>query len=332
MNTENSSVLSNHSRTTSTSSTNGGGGGAANSLKKPRLKSRSKQHECSICHDHFERSYQLKRHRFVAHNKTDLYDNHHQNKASVKSPVEQTKNNNQIHPACDGGGCKKLDIVQQHLQNYSCISLVPSSLSPPNNNNTTVIDKQPIAIEDNKKYFDPITGLEWNQIIYDVHNSYDTILLKCAVCNENFDNLKLVDQHMIEHNGEPFRHQCQLCDDWMSQRSHLIKHVIGHTKTFRYKCPYCQLSVATEQQLLVHTSTLVDRMPKCCVDPITGRLHYQCLSCCRTFVNKHLYDSHRFFEHEGKKPYECDVCRQRFIHLAVLLKHQEYDTDCDYPN
>lgn len=295
--------------------------------------SRSKLHKCFDCHDQFERSYQLKRHRFVSHNHetNDQQQQHH----AAEKPNE----------IVNGKGT----VVKQHLQNSSRITLMPSSqpskcsVSPhsTNINNifaTTTINKVIVKNEvvQTKRYFDSYTGLEWNQIIYDIQSlprSCNAVIIKCAVCNGNFDNLKNIDQHLVVHNGEPFRHQCQLCDEWMAHRSYLIKHVIGHTKPYRYKCEHCQLSVATAEQLRIHKSMVsnVFGIPKCSVDQITRRLNYQCLVCRQTFVNKHLFDSHRFFKHEGKKLYECEVCRQRFIHLAVLLKHQEYDTNCDYP-
>lgn len=164
------------------------------------------------------------------------------------------------------------------------------------------------------KKFDETTKDEWSQIVYEI-SSTGPVLFKCAVCDRSYESLITLDSHLQSHNGLAFRYKCELCDDYVASVIHLRNHVHSHTCSTELplKCDRCEHRFVDQTGIESHD---------CQSEPSAI-----CQLCRQTFLTDSLLRSHLFL-HTRVKPYKCDSCNTRFIHLASLTKHKEIETSC----
>lgn len=139
---------------------------------------------------------------------------------------------------------------------------------------------------------------------------------KCPFCNEASTDLKILDEHIQEHNGKAFSFTCELCDKVLPYPKYLKNHVISHTLNYDYKCDICERSFSLLPSLIKHEHSCHGK-----------GMQTTCYQCKKVFDNNNLWLSHSF-QHTLKKPYTCDICSTGFIHLSILLKHKKCDDNC----
>lgn len=139
---------------------------------------------------------------------------------------------------------------------------------------------------------------------------------KCPFCNEASTDLKILDEHIQDHNGRAFSYICELCDKILPYPKYLKNHVISHTLNYFYKCDICERSFSSLPSLIKHEHSCHGK-----------GMQTTCYQCKKVFDNNNLWLSHSF-RHSLKKPYSCDICSTAFIHLSILLKHKKCDESC----
>lgn len=139
---------------------------------------------------------------------------------------------------------------------------------------------------------------------------------KCPFCNEASTDLKILDEHIQEHNGRAFSFICELCDKILPYPKYLKNHVISHTLNYDHKCDICETSFVSLPSLIKHEHSCHGK-----------GMQTTCYQCKKVFDNNNLWLSHSF-QHTLKKPYTCDICSTGFIHLSILLKHKKCDDSC----
>lgn len=154
----------------------------------------------------------------------------------------------------------------------------------------------------------------YKPLIYQIKRSdKDSFLLyKCSICYKTFNKLVYFDEHILLHNGTPFKikFKCELCDIYVSNEIYLRNHVIGHTEFNKpHKCIVCELTFGSSLKLkhhsVVHKSKSV----------------FKCGECAKFFYHVDLYQAHTFL-HNGIKPFICSFCNDRFIHSTTLSAHE----------
>lgn len=139
---------------------------------------------------------------------------------------------------------------------------------------------------------------------------------KCPFCNEASTDLKVLDEHIQDHNGKAFSYVCELCDKILPYPKYLKNHVISHTLNYFHKCDICERSFSSLPSLIKHEHSCHGK-----------GMQTTCYQCMKVFSNNNLWLSHSF-QHTSKKPYACDICSTAFIHLSILLKHKKCDDSC----
>lgn len=139
---------------------------------------------------------------------------------------------------------------------------------------------------------------------------------KCPFCNEASTDLKVLDEHIQDHNGRAFSYVCELCDKILPYPKYLKNHVISHTLNYFHKCDICERSFSSLPSLIKHEHSCHGK-----------GMQTTCYQCMKVFSNNNLWLSHSF-QHTSKKPYNCDICSTAFIHLSILLKHKKCDDSC----
>lgn len=330
---------------------------------KPSPIAPTKLYQCSTCHEQFERSYQLKRHTFVAHtNGRQVAQNRAtpvvelSPKRSAVSPMCLSRTQTQSHPvqsipqvnrfvqiksplALPLPAKPSINIKSPSIVNGNTTCPVPQRKSttnpqkPLNTASSAVQIKSAAALNApaprvivRKEAAQPVkfnqtTQNESSQIFYKVPPNGTAIRYTCAACDTTYADLALLDRHLQCHNGQLFRYKCELCDDFVASVPHLRNHVHAHTcsSQLAFKCDRCECRFPDDQSVLRHW----------CL----SQNAFDCYVCRKSFLTDSLFRSHQFV-HTRVKPYKCNACDVRFIHLSALFKHQECETSCGslYPH
>lgn len=338
-----------------------------------------KYHKCNNCKAQFERSYQLKRHNFVAHNAVVKQSQPLATSTPIKyvlstsnppaskiQPTKQTvvvqakpqpqpqtfikimspatiNSNKQAatpitlyksftngatpFPAVNPTPLPAQAPAPQYTLSFApnkpkTVVLLDTAMKkdPPNNIDKRVVTYPRIIVRKElagqPAKFDETTKNEWSQIVYQVSsNGGPAVIFKCAVCERSYENLVAIDSHLQCHNGQAFRYKCELCDEFVASVAHLRNHVHSHTcsQKMPLKCARCEHRFPDQTELEAHD---------CKSEP-----NAICGLCRQTFLTDSLLQSHCFL-HSRVKPYKCESCDTRFIHLASLTKHKEVENSC----
>ncbi|CRK95904.1 CLUMA_CG009350, isoform A [Clunio marinus] len=176
--------------------------------------------------------------------------------------------------------------------------------------------------------------------------------LPCEVCGKSIGKNELR-RHLntVHFNIKPY--QCNICGKKFGKKSHLTRHVNTH-KDFRTKdfhCQICESSYFNKETLQTHILNNHER-PK----------HLTCTLCRITFKTERGLKSHKLLPHRlpceicgksmGKnalkmhlnvmhfkmKPYQCDICDNKFrnknevtnhLNTHISLEHRTRDYQCD---
>ena len=110
---------------------------------------------------------------------------------------------------------------------------------------------------------------------------------------------------------------CNTCGKTFSKKENLSMHIsAAHGRNKPHKCYVCGIRYSLKDTLLTHfKNTLHDKRS------------INCKYCSRNFTQKEM-EIHIANVHEGKEPYMCDICEERFskksyLNIHLTLKHEE---------
>ncbi|RUS85453.1 hypothetical protein EGW08_006786, partial [Elysia chlorotica] len=126
------------------------------------------------------------------------------------------------------------------------------------------------------------------------------------------------DSKSLEERAKPF--SCEECGCQFPAKSHLVAHMVVHTKEQPFSCHVCSRKFSFASCLRRH---LIRRSRG--YNP-SGSKHFRCDVCGKQFLSA-LYLSNHSALHTGDMPVICECCGASFTHFNALQKHQT-QTSC----
>ena len=154
---------------------------------------------------------------------------------------------------------------------------------------------------------------------------------KCLICGKLWWSPWALERHMRYHTGEkPF--ECDRCGKAFSMKSTLEQHMTVHTSKKPYECGTCGLQFSYKTSLKQHCrrkhgkSASSDGVPTTTDDERSAK-DQTCSICGKLWWSPSELKQH-MRSHTGEKPYECNVCGERFsqkwgMKLHCLRKHEK---------
>ncbi|XP_061778321.1 zinc finger protein 674-like isoform X1 [Nerophis ophidion] len=129
----------------------------------------------------------------------------------------------------------------------------------------------------------------------------------CSICDENLSNKSHLNEHMLTHRGrKPWR--CTVCGKIRSKKSNVALHIRTHTGEKPFRCSVCGLRFSQKSNMVAHMRTH------------TGEKPFTCLYCGERFSKKSNTVKH-VRTHTGEKPYKCAFCAKTFSRQDTLMAH-----------
>ena len=259
--------------------------------------------------------------------------------AVVNKDAHVFKESNISHFSCSSLNCNYKTMVKEELDNhikyhkviYSTLPNVKDSFQlscPSLNCNYKTMEKT--DLDDHIKVIHPIKrshqgkekeAFEFEEVhIMSVHEERKTYQShQCTICKREFvgKNAKrnMNDHVAVVHEGKkPF--QCEICNSCFSRERNLRAHIsFVHEGNTPFQCTECNEGFGYKHLFDRHIKLKHDKIP---YKP------YQCPICKKQFsgVNgKRNMNQHVAVVHEGKKPFECELCNACFSKKVGLETH-----------
>ncbi|XP_034233362.1 PR domain zinc finger protein 15-like [Thrips palmi] len=133
----------------------------------------------------------------------------------------------------------------------------------------------------------------------------------CSICGKKYKTKKSLYVHSLIHKGSK-RFACGVCGKEFFQKGNLFKHMQTHTSERLYNCEYCEKSFSSKEYFNIHV-----------LSHTQGKI-FQCEAeaCKRSFVKKHLLDTHRQLYHSNRG-FLCKFCNTVIRHRHSVRRHLE---------
>nr|XP_033787901.1 zinc finger protein 660-like isoform X2 [Geotrypetes seraphini] len=147
-----------------------------------------------------------------------------------------------------------------------------------------------------------------------------SITYECSVCEKHFTQKKHLNRHQITHTKKkPFK--CSECGKGFNVNYSLLRHQKIHAaekarhRDRKYTCDECGLVFDKEKALKQHQGIHK-----------RGKLFkYQCTECQADFITNSKLQEHQR-THTGERPYCCTECEKSFIRKSHLKVHERIHT------
>lgn len=142
---------------------------------------------------------------------------------------------------------------------------------------------------------------------------YTHTLFNCTSCNASFENRKCYTYHTQRCDGSKQaaegHYECHDCGNIYAKKPSLKIHIVQkHLNVLPYVCQVCGKRSSTKNHHKAH-----EQIHK------AKRKVYQCF-CGAKMLTELGFNMHQRI-HSGEKPYECDVCGDRFLSASRRLDH-----------
>lgn len=166
---------------------------------------------------------------------------------------------------------------------------------------------------------------------------FDTEVLRCAICADEFKYFKVLSEHMCEHYSN---YKCPECDRVFINKQSMQTHSYRHKKG-EYKCSQCPKIFDTRLKIREHehvTHKLSNKKRKCgfCDEKFSSadlvknhearehgitRINLTCEACDRSFASHKGLVTHKRRHHLLMRPFDCDTCGRGFYTRQELEWH-----------
>ncbi|XP_050529942.1 zinc finger protein 239-like isoform X2 [Daktulosphaira vitifoliae] len=162
-------------------------------------------------------------------------------------------------------------------------------------------------------------------------------MYECDLCRISFPSIEefkehLEDKHSRVHTGtgssaeaaaaavaaaavdsKQIRFACDVCGNMYKNKASAMNHLLTHTAKKTVRCPRCEFTCYTKQQLAVHQTKHDKR--------------FVCDICSKRFAQKSQLDVHIKAVHYNQRPYSCVLCNKSFktkgSHDAHMIVHTD---------
>ncbi|XP_038071910.1 zinc finger protein 729-like [Patiria miniata] len=113
---------------------------------------------------------------------------------------------------------------------------------------------------------------------------------------------------------------CEECGAKFSQECYLVHHMKQHSREESLQCKYCDHTYLIPAKLAQHISVM---HPKHAPPPREKhqKQSFICATCGTAFKTMHTYQRH-LATHVDERPYECNLCKEKFKYLTSLGNHK----------
>ena len=157
---------------------------------------------------------------------------------------------------------------------------------------------------DHQKYFHTDIGS------HIVPFRFDSEKLHCVECAFEYNNFKILLEHMNSHYGN---HICEVCEAGFVNRRMLQAHMYRH-KTGIFQCGFCSKVFDTRIKMKVHERMVhlyVKKRPKCTI-------------CERKFSDFQKMIQHEADDHGLAREFKCEICSRMFTTERSFTIHKKF--------
>ncbi|XP_074469071.1 uncharacterized protein LOC141754113 [Sebastes fasciatus] len=257
---------------------------------------------CSVCNKRFAWRRQIKKHKCVGHQSSQLHQS-------------QTEENREAEPPASSS----IEKMETEADGDDCGGPEPARNSDPYTHpEPDTVDKTGDSSEaetddsdDWKETREPQSGLSSpnnDEVpVSDDRCSAGEKRFSCSECDKRFGLRGNLNRHMRTHTGEkPF--SCSVCKKSFARRGDLLLHMRIHTGEKPFSCSLCTKSFRRSGCLQTHMRIH------------TGEKPFNCSVCDKRFLRKTHLKRH-IKTHTGEKPFNCSVCDKRFTIRANMTYH-----------
>ena len=260
-----------------------------------------KSYECVICFQSFKKQILVNKH-LKLHLQSYIYDGSKNENASDPISENQLKNINTPE--------KKLESIHENKDDK-------------NFKISTDLNRKTHVCEICEKSFRRKDHYQKHKAVHEV---------KCDICDYSFSQKDNLQRHLasVHEKQKPFN--CDNCDYSFSEKGSLKKHLESvHEKKKPFKCDTCDTIFTRQTSLKRHIlknhiteKKLENIHAKTDINMI--RKTHVCEICDKVFRRKNHYQKHKAV-HEGKKPFQCEICSKRFptkfkLNLHIASVHE----------
>ncbi|XP_053698248.1 zinc finger protein 83-like [Sabethes cyaneus] len=148
---------------------------------------------------------------------------------------------------------------------------------------------------------------DWSGHYTVYHEPNQDKIYTCKLCGKTYTKTVMkINNHLKNHFKEI---KCDRCDLKFVNDSQLKTHYVVHTGIRQYKCEFCGKDFLHKNNLTQHLKLHRNEQ------------NFACEFCGKLFTYKEGMKAHIRNHHLRESPYECVICRKKFVDNASLTRH-----------
>ena len=156
----------------------------------------------------------------------------------------------------------------------------------------------------------------------------------CASCSKSFTQKKLLKRHIDRVHNKLKTRSCNICAKSFYDKADLDQHKKTHSGERPFSCAHCDktfsyLTTAKRHRRLIHNICEICAEAAKNQDALKEHMKakhgpdslFQCDKCPKSFYEHYKLKKHEI-EHNGGKPFTCEICTQIFKSKDEMITHE----------